>query len=412
MVENAQPIEPELSSGVALGKITRGSRNYLQARWALFAAGFTTFAMLYCVQPLMPVFSSYFAISPTASSLSVSVATLMLAVSMPIAGAISESFGRKGPMAISLFAAAALCMIAALAPSWNALLVTRVFEGIALASVPTVAVAYLSEEIEPRDLGSAIGTYIGGTALGGMLGRVLTGVLVEVTGSWRVSLAIMAALAFAAAAVFVRTLPPSRHFPRAHGIDFVRLAAAFRRHLQDSVIRALCLEGFLLMGGFVTVFNYISYRLAAAPYHLSQSVMGAIFLVYLAGIPASPWFGAWGSRVGNGRAVSGAVLLMLIGLGVTLLSSLAGIIIGLTLFSAGFFGGHTILSGWVGARADGGKAQASALYLLAYYLGSSIVGSFGGRVWETLGWTGVAGFVALLISVALIVAWRLRRVAT
>ena len=394
----------------APARIGRGSRAYAQARWALFAAVFATFALLYCIQPLLPVFSADFAISPAESSLAVSLTTVMLAISMPVAGALSESFGRKTPMAVSLFCAAGLCLVTAIAPTWHEILVARVFEGLALASVPTIAIAYLSEEIEPRDLGTAIGHYIGGTAIGGMLGRVLMGVMTDATGSWRIALGIMAMSGFAATAVFLRTLPPSRHFPGARGIDIPRLLGAFARHVSDPIIRALCLEGFLVMGGFVTIFNYIGYRLAAAPYHLSQSEIGAVFVVYAAGIPASPWFGGLSHRIGNGRAVSGAALVMLAGIALTLFHPLAAIVAGLTLLSTGFFGGHSVLSGWVGARADGAKAQASSLYLLGYYLGSSTLGSCGGWVWQALGWNGIVGFVALLFAVTLTIAWRLRGV--
>lgn len=405
----AEAIEAEPAPARVPDRIARGTPAYRRAGIALFAAGFTTFAMLYCVQPMMPAFAAYFRIGAATSSLAVSVTTALLAVAMPIAGAVSEVYGRKGPMTVSLFCAATLCLLTALAPSWHGVLIARTLEGLALASVPAVAIAYLSEEIEPRDLGGTIGLYVGGTAIGGMIGRLLTGVLMDATGSWRVAMAVMASLGLAAAVVFVRMLPPSRHFPSAKGIDLGRLVSGLRRHAADPVIRLLCLVGFLLMGSFVTVFNYISYRLALPPYALSQSAVGAIFLVYLIGIPAPPWFGALSGRIGHAPVLAAAILMMLTGLAITVAQPLLAVILGLALLSAGFFSAHTIASSWVGVRADGAKAQASSLYLLTYYVGSSIAGWLGGHVWENVGWNGVAAFVGLMTGAALLIAVRLGR---
>ena len=73
--------------------------------FALFLGSFATFALLYCVQPLMPGFARAFSISPAAASLSLSAATGVLAVAMIFAGTLSDAFGRKTVMTASLAAA-------------------------------------------------------------------------------------------------------------------------------------------------------------------------------------------------------------------------------------------------------------------------------------------------------------------
>ena len=80
------------------------------------------------------------------------------------------------------------------------------------------------------------------------------------------------------------------------------------------------------------------------------------------------------------------------------------------MLTAGFFGGHSIASSWVGLRAETAKAQASALYLFFYYAGSSLAGSFGGWVFARGAWPGVVAFVGALSGLALLVAIRLSRV--
>lgn len=374
---------------------------------ALVAAGFSTYALLYCVQPLLPVFSRDLGVSPSVSSLSLSVTTGMLAVAMLVAGRISDVSGRKPIMAISLFAVGILTVACAFAPNWTTLLVVRGLTGVALAGVPAVAMAYLAEEVHPRDLGGAMGLYIAGNAYGGMLGRVLTGILIDVTQSWRLALAVIGAFGIAAAALFVALLPPSRQFEAEEGVSLGHLGRAFARHLRDPGLAQLFLVGFLLMGGFVTTYNYLSYRLIEPPFGLSQALAGSIFLVYLLGGPASAWFGRLGGRYGRGRMMIAAMALMLAGVALTATTNLVISIAAIAILTAGFFGAHSIASGWVSRRATTARAAAASLYLFAYYVGSSLFGSLGGLFWSRFGWAGIMALVTLLIVAALFVASRL-----
>ena len=289
---------------------------------ALVAAGFSTYALLYCVQPLLPVFSQALKVSPSVSSLSLSVTTAALAGAMLVAGRVSDVSGRKPIMAISLFAVGLLTVACSFAPSWTTLLAIRGLTGVALAGVPAVAMAYLAEEVHPRDLGGAMGLYIAGNAYGGMAGRVLTGFLIDATGSWRVSIGVIGGFGIAAAALFVALLPPSRRFAPEAGVSIGHLGRAFARHLRDPGLAQLFLVGFLLMGGFVTTYNYLGYRLIEPPFDLSQAFAGSIFLVYLLGGPASAWFGRLGGRYGRGRMMVAAMALMLAGLCLTATPSL------------------------------------------------------------------------------------------
>ena len=99
------------------------------------------------------------------------------------------------------------------------------------------------------------------------------------------------------------------------------------------------------------------------------------------------------------------------GLLLTLAAPLALVIGGIALLTFGFFGAHAVASGWVGRRAQRAKGQAAALYLLAYYLGSSLVGTTGGKLYAPWGWAGVVGIVMACMMCALATAaWLWRRV--
>lgn len=387
--------------------IEKGTAQFRRTNWALFAGGFATFALLYCVQPLLPILSAAFAVSAAQSSLALSVATITLAGGLLLTGPLSDALGRKPVMVAALVAAALCSLLIPLAPDWHTLLAMRALVGLALSGLVAVAMSYLSEEIAPGHLGLAMGLYISGNALGGMSGRLLSGVLVDLF-SWQVAIGALGALALLAALLFWRLLPESRHF-RATPLSFASLRDGLRLHLSDRGLPWLFLEAFLLMGSFVTLFNYIGYRLLAEPYALSISWVGLLSLVYLSGTYSSAQAGALADRLGRHRVFWPAILVMLAGLLLTLLEALPVVLLGMLLFAFGFFAAHSLASSWVGRRALQARGQASSLYLFSYYAGSSIAGSLGGLFWQQGGWNGVGLFIAALLGVALLVALHLAR---
>ena len=384
--------------------LKRGTTAYRRATLALFCAGFATFAMLYCVQPLLPLLASHFSVSAATSSLALSLTTLSLALCLLISGGLAESWGRKRVMALALMLAGLLGLACAMVESWTLLLVLRALLGLALSGLPALAMAYVGEEFDPESLPAAMGLYIGGTALGGLLGRLLSGLLSDL-GGWQLALGGIAGLGLAALGAFVWLLPASRHF-KPQPLSLRGLLSNFAEHLSNPILRNLFLQAFLLMGGFVALFNYIGFRLAGAPFGLSSTVIGLLFTVYLAGIFSAGWAGRLVPRLGARSVLQGGIALMLSGVGLCSTPWLIAIVIGLALFTLGFFAAHAVASGQVGVHAKGAKAQASALYLCAYYLGSSVVGYAAGYVWEHAGWLPLMAVLAALFVIA---AWRARR---
>ena len=113
-------------------RIARGTPAFRRVVLALFAGGFSTFAQLYCVQPLMPIFADEFGVSAATSSLAVSATTATLAISMIFAGTLSETIGRKPLMVASVFSSATLLLLSAFVRDWLQLVVLRALTGIAL----------------------------------------------------------------------------------------------------------------------------------------------------------------------------------------------------------------------------------------------------------------------------------------
>ena len=381
-----------------------------RASLALFLAGVAVFALLYSTQPLLPELSRRFGVTPAASTLSVSLTTLTLAVGLLVAGPVSERFGRTRLVTLSLAAATLLGVACALAPTWPLLLTARALQGLALAGLPAVAVAYLSEELAPGVAGRATGLYVGGNALGGMAGRLLSGGLADL-GGWRLAVGGIAVLAAACTVAVVVLLPASRRFvPAPPGLRTVLRNGG--RVLTDPVLLGLYLLAALLMGAFVSVFNALGFRLEAPPYALSAALAGLVFLVYALGSVSSTSAGRLADRFGRRSVVPVCAVVMLLGLVGTVAGPLVLVVAALAVMTIGFFGAHGVASGWVAARARAGgraTAQAASTYLFAYYVGSSVAGAAAGRAWSGGGWTGVLLLTGALVLVGCGVAVLLAR---
>ncbi|HBV92097.1 MFS transporter [Pantoea sp. B550] len=403
-VDEKAVAEPQ-ESVAAAGHIRRGTPAFMRVTLALFSAGLATFALLYCVQPILPVLSQQFGVSPATSSLSLSISTGLMALGLLVTGPLSDAIGRKSVMVTALMLAAICTLISATMTSWHGILIMRALMGLSLSGVAAVGMTYLSEEMDARVVAFSMGLYISGNSIGGMSGRLLSGVLTDLF-SWRIAVAVIGCFSLASALMFWKILPASRHF-RPITLRPRNLLINFRLHWRDPGLPWLFAEGFLLMGAFVTLFNYIGYRLLDAPWHLSQAVVGLLSVVYLTGSWSSPKAGALTSRLGRGPVMLGATAIMLLGLLVTAFNSLWLILPGMMLFTAGFFAAHAVASGWIGPRARRARGQASSLYLFSYYVGSSVAGTLGGLFWHNFGWSGITLFISVLLILALLVASRL-----
>lgn len=403
-VDEKAVAEPQ-ESVAAAGHIRRGTPAFMRVTLALFSAGLATFALLYCVQPILPVLSQQFGVSPATSSLSLSISTGLMALGLLVTGPLSDAIGRKSVMVTALMLAAICTLISATMTSWHGILMMRALMGLSLSGVAAVGMTYLSEEMDARVVAFSMGLYISGNSIGGMSGRLLSGVLTDLF-SWRIAVAVIGCFSLASALMFWKILPASRHF-RPITLRPRNLLINFRLHWRDPGLPWLFAEGFLLMGAFVTLFNYIGYRLLDAPWHLSQAVVGLLSVVYLTGSWSSPKAGALTSRLGRGPVMLGATAIMLLGLLVTAFNSLWLILPGMMLFTAGFFAAHAVASGWIGPRARRARGQASSLYLFSYYVGSSVAGTLGGLFWHNFGWSGITLFISVLLILALLVASRL-----
>lgn len=384
------------STAAVDSRLTPGGPGYRRMSFALFLAGVATFALLYSTQALLPLVSTDFGVSASEASWTVSAATGALALFVLPMSALSERFGRRTLMTASLAVAVTVGLLVPFAPSIGALVALRAVQGAALAGLPASATAYLAEEVRPKALITAIGLFVAGNSVGGMSGRVITGWVAQEWG-WRVAVAAIGIIAVACAVAFRMLLPAPKHFTPGSLRPRV-LARTVRDHLANPLLRRLYAIGALFMMVFGGVYTVIGYRLTEAPFSLPQGIIGSIFLVYLVGTVSASTAGRLVARVGRRGSLYLAGGTTTAGLLLSLVDSLPLVLLGLVLITAGFFAGHAVASSSVSHTAKQGRAQASALYQSAYYIGSSAGSTLGAVAFHAGGWAGTValGLFAVL----------------
>ncbi|WP_346960241.1 MFS transporter [uncultured Arthrobacter sp.] len=382
----------------------KGSAAYRRILAGLAFAGVATFAQLYSTQAVLPLIASDLQVTAAEAALTISLATVGLAVTVLPWSFLADRIGRVRAMAWGISAATVLGLLAPLAPSLPVLLGLRLVEGMALGGIPAIAIAYLNEEINKAHAALAAGTYVAGTTLGGLAGRLVAGPVGELWG-WRSAALAVSVMATAAAVLFLVLVPPARNFTAAAASGFRGALATLAGHGRNPRLLAIYVQAFLLMGGFVAVYNYLGFRLSGEPFGLPATLISLIFLAYLSGTVSARWAAGLTLRFGRRNVLVAGTALMVAGLALTLTQLLALILAGLLLFTGGFFAAHSIGSGWTGVIASTGRAQAASLYNLAYYLGSSVIGWAGGLLFQSLGWTALAlAVMGLACTTAVITA--------
>ena len=377
-----------------------------RAMVAMLFVGLAIFSGLYSTQAMLPTFVEVLGFTPTEAALTVSAATGALALCIVPLSILSERFGRGRLLVISAILATILAFAVPLVgENVLAIIAVRALQGAVLAGAPAVAMAWLSEELDEDILPRAMGLYIAGNTLGGIAGRLIPTGLLDFTG-WRGALLGSAAVSAIFAVLFVILLPKQENF-RPKKLHFKAEIRAMINHWRNLELGLLFLFAFLGMGAFVSMYNFITFRLIHH-FGLPVTLTGLVFLMYLAGTWSSARVGTIINKYGHSKTFVVSAVLYALGIVMTI-GPLPVLLAGMFIFTAGFFAAHSTASGWVGQAAATNRAEASSMYLLCYYAGSSAVGAASGLVFEATSWTGFIAFISCFtVAVILLGAWLLK----
>jgi YNFM family putative membrane transporter len=368
---------------------------------AVATAGFCTFLNLYSPQALLPALSREFGVGAAEISTVMTASTLAIALTAPFTGAVADVLGRKRVIAAAMLAVVVPMVGAALASDVQALIGWRFVQGLLLPPIFAVTVAYIGDEWPPAQVAGVAGIYIAGSSLGGFCGRLLPGLLGDLFG-WRVAFLALAGLSLAGAVMLALLLPREKGFVRSQGLS--TSAGQMLRHLKNPQLLATYGIGFGVLFNFIAVFTYVSFHLAAAPYHFSSTLLGLIFVTYLAGTVIAPTTGWMTARLGRRRFLLAVIAAWVGGALLMLLAPIPAIIAGLTFCAACGMLCQTISTGYVTEIAREGRSSAVGLYVTAFYTGGSMGAFLPGLAWEWGGWPATIAMVLAMLAVMAVIA--------
>lgn len=369
----------------------------------VFAAGFTTFINLYAPQAFLPTLSADLGTSPTQAGLSITVTLLAVAVMAPVAGALSDRFGRKRLMLGACLLLILATILAAFSSSLQTLLVARFLQGMLLPFIFTVTVAYVADECSGPAAIRVSGLYASGTIFGGFMGRFIGGLVADASG-WRAVFLVLAALTACLAVFIARALPHEQRFRPVQG-GMTATLTAYRDHLRNGRLIATCVLGFGMLFSTVATFTFVNFHLADPPFNLSPSSLGSVFAVYLLGMITTPLATSGAVRIGRPRALLVAIALSATGILLSLSATLAVVITGLALVTSGLFVVQALSLGFIGAIVPRARSSAVGLYVTTFYVGGAVGGVAPGWLWHHAGWPGVVGLILAVLAGMAITGW-------
>ncbi|SIT02050.1 MFS transporter, YNFM family, putative membrane transport protein [Chryseobacterium ureilyticum] len=385
-----------------LEKADRGSRRFRYIKLCIFFSGLSVFAQLYLFQPMLPMAAEHFNVSVGDTSLLVSSSTIGMALGLLFFAFKADSYSRKGLMTFSLISSALLTIISTWVPSLTLLIAIGILKGFVVSGVSAVALAYLTEEVNAAVIGAAISMYLSGNTIGGMSGRILATLLAGEFG-WRNAVLVIGIESLVLGVILWKLFPDSKFF-NPQKTDYHLKVKQMKFFLTNPYMLRLYIIAALVMGAFVSVYNYLTFRLEAKPFSLSHLIIAFIFLMYIFGVFGTMIVGRLSKRFPANNILKVSILSMLAGALLLLSENLYLLIFGLALFTLSFFAAHTMASQMTALYAKRGKSSATSIYWLFYYFGSSILGSGTGYLLHSYSWNVFIAFLTVTIVIALLLA--------
>ncbi len=363
----------------------------------VFLSGFSCFAQLYYFQPLLPDLAHEFNLSASYSSLAISFSTLGMVIGLFTAMFVADSIPRKNLISAALLSSSVASVICSYSNSFFLLVALSALKGFLLSGATSVSLAYISEEVLPKNKGKITGLYIAGNALGGMGGRVISSYL-STEFSWRTASASIGVLCAVFAILFLIFSPRSINFkPKKE--NFKSLIISNLHLLTSAKLLPFYLIGSLMLGIFVSLYNYLGFYLVKEPFNFPDYLIHYIYFMYIFGVFGSIATAKLTARYNHFKIQKTIVLSSVAALLLLYVNNFWIVTLGLAIFTFNFFVVHVICNRVVSDYNLQKRSVTISIYLLFYYMGSSVWGSATGVVLDNFGWQW---FIATLIALTFI----------
>lgn len=357
--------------------------------------------------PAFPELATHLHTSEAAVQITLTACVIGLAVGQLVAGPLSDSFGRRAPIALGLLGWSVASVLCALAPSIESFTVLRFAQGLAGAAGLVVSRAVVRDLATGPEMVRAFARLMLIVGVVPILAPTLGGIMLEVMPWQGLFLALAAFGLVGVAAVWfglAETLPPSSRRPGGlrSALGSYRVLLGDGRYLRSAAVMAFA---------FAALFTYVSgsafvmrsvFGLDAAGYGLMFAAHSVALVAgnQLSGRTAGRWPAGRHLLVALGVALLGAAGLTVVALtGVGGLAAAIGTVV-VTVFGIGL--SLPVASGiTLAGHPDRAGAASALLGLLQFSVGgliAPVVGVFGSATMIPL---AVGMGACLLVAVGL-----------
>ena len=366
---------------------------------------FLTVVDLFATQAILPSLARHYDVTPAAMGFAVNASTMGMAVAGLAVGFFSQQIDRRLGILVSLALLSVPTVLLASAPNLTVFTGLRVCQGLCMASAFTLTLAYLGEQFNATDAGTAFAAYITGNVASNLVGRLVSAAVADHFGL-STNFYFFAALNICGALLVYFTVhrtPMMQDVAPSTESHF----DAWRQHLRSPQLRASFGIGFCILFAFIGTFTYVNFVLVGSPFMVGAMALGFAYFVFLPSIITTPLAGQTVAAFGTRPTFWAAIAIAALGLPLVLLLNLGAVLVGLVLIGIGTFFAQAIATGFVGRAATSNRGAASGLYLASYFFGGLVGSAALGQLFDRLGWAACVAGIGAALAVAAMLARRL-----
>jgi len=379
----------------------------LKTSLTLFFIVSVIFSTIYTPQAILPTLQNELNLSMTQTNLLLSGMLFVLMVATPLYAPIVRRFEKKKIMMVALFFLFLSVLISAFSTNYTMLLISRIMQGISIPGITATMLVYVQEIYPKEQRGLGMGIYMASTGFGAVMGRLLAGWMTYLY-SWQEAFGLFAFLLLVALFVMTWGLPSTKVVQRRGKI--VKREAFFGYLFKPQILSVLFIP-LVVFFSFMAITTFVTYHLAQAPFGLNEAELGSLFLVLLLAVVASPLAGYYSDRLGRVKVLFLALASLVVGILLTLSSSLELILLGMGLVTIGMFSVQSVTPTYLGDLVPNNRATVAVLYQTFFYMGGALGTLLPVLAWEYGGYNGVVWFCLglLLFGVSPVVYMILKR---
>lgn len=370
---------------------------------AIYFVTILTISALYAPQPLLPVIVASFGVSTTSAAALTTISFVPLALAPLFYGPFMERFD---PLRLLRWGVVLLAVsegLFFLAGTFPMLLLLRLVQGLLIPALLTAAMTYLSRTSMAARVSRVMAAYIAATIVGGLLGRVCSGLFASLWG-WRSSFLILA-VSLIFAYLWLLTVKP---LPPAAGGARQAVLHLLPQVLKKRLFRRVYLMVFCFFFAFAAIMNFIPFRLYEISGVADEWRVGLIYCGYVMGVVTALSAVRVRDSLGSEQRVFKAGLLVYLGaLLLLLVPNVPVVFAAMFLFCGAMFLVHATATGWLNRLSEQHKGTVNGLYVASYYGGGMLGSLLPGYLYQAWGWSAFIALLALAVVGALLLSIRL-----